>query len=247
MIRSLPRHDPKPGWMLLGSLCLHALLVLILGNLHFFAPTLPEAPTYYVDLVTMPVTNPQAGSPTGAAAASMPAPAPAPKPSPMTTPAPATKTAPAAKKAPADATDTGARALAERLARLEREAEDRRQAEAMAALQKKLAGKAAAGMPKGTGSEAGSDYGSYIQSRLRDALATTIAFQSKRPETSVRLFIDKSGKLTRFVVEKGSRDKVFDDAVLRAIDKAKGTFPPPPTGRDFDKLFVFSPEEVGKK
>ncbi|HEY5975159.1 MAG TPA: energy transducer TonB, partial [Geobacteraceae bacterium] len=246
--------DPKPGWMLLGSLCLHALLVLLLGNLHFFASTLPEAPTYYVDLVTMPVANPQAGSPTAPATAATPASAPAPKPSPMTTPAPAAKTTPATKKGlpesgkRPEAADAGAKALTERLAKLERETEARHQAEALAALQKKLAaGKATAGMPKGTGSEAGSDYGAYIQSRLRDALATTIAYQSKHPETSVRLFIDRNGKLTRFVIEKSSRDKVFDDAVLRAIDKAKGTFPPPPTGRDFDKLFVFSPEEVGKK
>ena len=31
MTRTLPRHDPKPGWMLLGSLCLPALLGLLLG------------------------------------------------------------------------------------------------------------------------------------------------------------------------------------------------------------------------
>lgn len=102
-------------------------------------------------------------------------------------------------------------------------------------------------MPKGTGHEAGSDYASYIRSRLADAFRSTIAYQSKRPETAIRLFIDKNGKLARIVIERSSKDRLFDDAVVRAVEKAKQTFPPPPNGKTFEKLFVFNPEEVTRQ
>ena len=48
-------------------------------------------------------------------------------------------------------------------------------------------------------------------------------------------------------MERSSRDPLFNDAVMRAIEKAKGSFPPPPDGKEFEKLFVFSPDEVTKR
>jgi hypothetical protein len=62
----------------------------------------------------------------------------------------------------------------------------------------------------------------------------------------VHLYIDKKGKLVRYVMERPSADKLFNDSVIRTIEKAKANFPPTPSGGSFDKLFVFSPQEVTK-
>lgn len=256
MIRKLQRHEPTLGGMLCGSFLLHAGLFVLIGTLHFLPPPAVEAPVYYVDVVNLPVASPQAGVPAVA-----PAPAPPAPPAPSQSPAPSSLSLPkqpAAGTVPTlavpvqslpSASDVSAKEFAERMARIEREQEARHEAAALEALRKRLAaGKSgAAGVPKGSGSEAGSDYGAYVQSRLRDALAGTIAYQSSRPEAAVRLYIDRKGKLVRFVMEKSSKDKLFDDSVIRAINKAKASFPPPPGGSDFEKLYVFSPEEVGRK
>lgn len=102
-------------------------------------------------------------------------------------------------------------------------------------------------MPGGTGTEAGSDYPSYIQSRLTDAFRTTIAFQSKNPLVVVRITIGRNGRITQLRTEKSSGDKVFEDAVARAIAKAEQSFPPPPSREEFEYGFVFRPQGVGKK
>ena len=84
------------------------------------------------------------------------------------------------------------------MARLERQVESKHQSAAMEALRKRLdgAGKVEQpGMPGGKGTEKGSDYGSYIRSRLTDAFRSTIAYQTKNPEVVVRLTIDRTGKL----------------------------------------------------
>jgi colicin import membrane protein len=171
----------------------------------------------------------------------------------MTLPAtPPAKTKPSAaptKVKPQKTTPEAAKEFEERLARLEREAEARHEAAALDALKKRVAGggKAPVGMPGATGKEAGSDYGSYIQSRLRDAFKTTIASQSKNPEVVVRLTIDRSGRISRSRLERSTGDKVFEDAVMRAIAKAEQNFPPPPRGEEFEQGFIFKPQGVGKK
>ena len=260
MAHSLHRIERGPGWMLFCSFLLHTTVFLLITSLHSFLPAPIEEPVYYVDVVNLPVSSPQAGSPTpGKAPARAAAVAPStPKP-PMTVPAkPADKAATkgsAPAKPPAQAAPGGKAAaggdeaaqLNERLKRLEHDAEAKHEAAALEALQRKLAGGGRAGMPAGTGTQAGSDYGSYLQSRLRDALVQTISYQSKRPEAAVRLFVDRNGKLVRTVMERSSRDPLFNDAVMRAIEKAKGSFPPPPNGKEFEKLFVFSPDEVTKR
>jgi len=246
--------------MFLGSFLLHASAFLLITYVHSFLPAPIEEPVYYVDVVNLPVASPQAGSPMPdkAPAPAAPVAPPTPKP-PMTVPAkPADKaatkgTTPA--KPPTQAAPTGKAAaggdeaaqLNERLKRLEQNAEARDAAAALDAIQRKVAAGGRSGMPAGTGTQAGSDYGSYIQSRLRDALVQTIAYQSRRPEAAVRLFVDRNGKLVRSVMERSSRDPLFNEAVMRAIEKAKASFPPPPNGKEFEKLFVFSPEEVSKR
>ncbi len=245
--------------MFLGSFLLHASAFLLSTYVHTFLPAPIEEPVYYVDVVNLPVASPRAGSPTPGKAPGAVAPAAPPEQkAPMALPAkqankatkvpapvkPTTQAAPGGK-APAGGDE--AAHLSDRLKRLEQNAEAKHEEAALDAIQRRVAAGGRAGMPTGTGTQAGSDYGSYLQSRLRDALAQTIAYQSRRPETAVRLVVDRNGKLVRTVMERSSRDPLFNDAVMRAIEKAKTSFPPPPNGKEFEKLFVFSPEEVSKR
>lgn len=237
--------------MIAASALCHLALYFSLVTFHFnWLGTPKEAPVYYVDVVNLPVAHPQAGSPTASDMAQ--APHPSPQPQEMKLPAkagmkPATPAVPDKGGKPTPAGES-AREFEERLARLEREAEARHEAAALESLRKRAAGsgKTPVGMPGATGSEAGSDYASYLQSRLKDAFKTTIAFQSKNPEVVVRLTIDRSGRVVRFLMERSSGDKVFEDAVARAVGKAEKTFPPPPNGGTFENGFVFRPQGVGK-
>lgn len=236
------------------SLLFHILVYGVLAWLHFL-PSLqvPEGDVYYVDVVNLPVASPQAGSPSaGNGSPPLPSAASAPE---MALPSPKaarTPAVPKSKAVPPQEKGETAREFEERLARLEKSSDARHAAAALEALQKRAQGqgagsRGAVGVPKGTGNEAGSDYASYIRSRLADSFRTTIAYQSKRPETAVRLFIDRNGKLARIIIERSSKDRLFDDAVVRAIEKAKTTFPPTPNGKSFEKLFVFNPEEVTRQ
>jgi colicin import membrane protein len=255
MTRALKRKDPGPGGMFVCSILLHAVLFLLMTRLSLLSGLRPiNEPVYYVDVVNLPVASPQAGSPSGSTAAAAAAAPPAPKPQEMKLPAkpaaPPRIKPPAA--APARDTKTEqaetAREFEERLARLERNTESRHQAAALDALRKRTAnaGKGQAGMPGGTGKEAGSDYSSYIQSRLKDAFKATIAFQTKSPEVRIRLTIDRGGRVTRQHIEYSTGDRLFEAAVLQAVARAEKGFPPPPGGQEIENGFVFKPQGVGK-
>lgn len=256
MSRTVTSHQKNGalGVMVGYSAIAHLIVFFLLLNFQF-PPHFKEAPVYYVDVLDLPVAHPQAGTPGGAqrqAAPSQPAPpAPAaPAHQEMTLPAkPASKASPKqAKATPPKQTETAesAREFDERIARLEREAAARHESAALDALKKRVASRGASGMPGGTGNEAGSDYASYIQSRLRDAFKTTIASQSKTPEVVVRITINRAGRISRVRTERTTGDKVFEDAVARAIAKAEKNFPPPPGSEEFDLGFVFRPQGVGK-
>jgi colicin import membrane protein len=210
--------------------------------------------TYYVDVVNLPVAAPQAGSPSqkGSDAHQAPAP-PQATAHPMALPA---QPKPGAKAqiakspvTPNKASNPGtesASEFAERMAKLERAAEARQQEAALARLQEKVRnqGSGRAGMPGGTGKEAGSDYLAYIQSRLKDAFQMTITHTSQKPEMTVRLFIDSDGKLARKKAERSSGDRAFEISVFRAIDAASEKFPPPPGRKVFEGVFVFRREGI---
>lgn len=235
--------------MVCWSAVIHLALFFLLVNFNFPA-RFKEAPVYYVDLLDLPVANPQAGTP-GSTRGTPAPPPPAPsQPRQMTLPTKAAqKAAPrqvaATQPKQTDAAES-AREYEERLARLEQEASARHATAAIDALRKKAGGKGTAGMPGAAGTEAGSDYPSYIQSRLRDAFTSTIAFQHKNPEVAVRITISRTGRVSRVRLERSTGDKVFEDAVTRAIAKAEQTFPPPPRGEEFESGFVFRPQGVGK-
>jgi colicin import membrane protein len=246
------RKNGALGVMVGYSAIAHVIVFFILLNFQFPAH-FHEAPVYYVDVLDLPVAHPQAGTPAVAPGETKGAPAPPPPAPPapreMTLPAkppakPSPKqAAPSPKKPDAEETPQD---FAKRIESLERDAEARRMAATIAAMKQKQGSKGPIGMPGATGTEAGSDYASYIQSRLKDAFKTTIAFQSKTPEVTVRITISRTGRISRVRTERSTGDKVFEDAVSRAIAKAEKNFPPPPKGEEFDLGYVFRPQGVGK-
>jgi colicin import membrane protein len=191
--------------------------------------------------VTLPVASPQAGTPAPAAPAPVQPTAPAmalPAAKPKAKPLPPVKGK--AEKAPAPVEDS--REFSERMEKIERQAEEKRQAEVLARLKK--GGSKAVGMPGATGTQAGSDYSAYIQSRLKDAFKQVIAAQTSAPQVLVRLTIGADGRIANYRVEKKSGDAVFDEAVYRAVTLAGRNFKPPPGGVPFERVFRFKPEGV---
>ena len=251
MNTAFARKDPRLGAILVFSTILHAAFYFTLSlssfNLH---PIAPEQ-VCYVDVVTLPVANPRAGNPAATGAA--PAPPPAVAPQEMKLPAPTAKQSAvpkqerAAKPAPAVPQESASE-FEDRIARLARDTEERRQAAALAALRQRIAnGAGPAGIPAGTGSEAGSDYAGYIQSRLFDAFKLPPNLAAKDPQVLVLLTITKAGKVAEFSIERSTGGKAFEDAVARAVVNAERTFRPPPNGRQFTQRFVFTSGSVGTK
>jgi len=253
MIPSADRRDQNPGWMFLVSLALHLLVIIICSNTNLFRATLHEATPYYVDIVSLPALEATSTEPQGKQTVSSPPPVSAAPPAAPVAPAmtipgkptlkPALKQVLPAASSPVS-TDQEAREFAERMSRLEHSSDAKHEAAALESLTKKAADQRRSG--GGAAKGAGADYGSNIQSRLRDALSSTIVYRSQKPEAAVHLYIDKRGKLIKYVMIRPSPDKLFNDSVIRTIEKAKANFPSNPAGSDFDKLFVFSPQEVSK-
>jgi colicin import membrane protein len=235
------------------SLLLHASVFGIVYRFsQLITPRQTGPQTYYVDVVNLPVANPQSGTPSIAPKSAPPMPSstqqemklPPVSQKKPTRPEPVQTT----KKQPPAAKDkeTGEQ-FSERLARLQNKVEGKQLGDVLDSLKKKAARGSRAGMPDAKGIESGSDYASYIQSRLRDAFNTTIAYQSGKPEMVVRLRINRYGKIIGYRVERSSRDKQFEASVTRAIDMAGENFPPPPGGQDFENGYIFRPEGVGQK
>lgn len=240
--------------MLVCSFLFHLAIFLIITRYNFLpAPSADNTPVYYVDVVTLPVASPQAGTPTGGG----PAPAPVtepppPQPEPQQMKLPTAKPAPksAGKKLPQPSEPAeSAREFEERLAKLERETEARHQAAALEAARKRATavGKGPVGMPGATGTEAGSDYSNYIRSRLEDAFRQEDTFKPDRNKVvEVKLTIGRTGKIIGKRYDRSSNDIMFNNAVERAITRAEKEFKPPPGGGTYEHGFVFKPQGVGK-
>ena len=246
------------GGMLALSLVCHVVLFFWAGRLELYPGDLPVAQPIYVELLNLPVEAPQAGSPSGSTRG-VPSPVKAPTTAPLPPPPRREMKLPATRKASNKpvplpqkaARQESAREYEARLEALEQRDDARRQEVALADIRKRIASRsrenAPAGMPGGSGSQAGSDYAAFIQSRLKDSFQQTIAWQSKKPLMVVRLQIDARGGLISYKVEKSSGDVVFEEAVYRAVQLAKKNFVPPPGGKEFGYGFVFKPEGVDKK
>jgi colicin import membrane protein len=103
-------------------------------------------------------------------------------------------------------------------------------------------------MPGATGAEAGTDYPSYIRSRLEDAFRLEDTFRPDRGKlVAIRLTLNRSGRIAALKVEQSSPDKLFNEAVMRAIIRAEKDFKPPPSGVQTELKFIFKPQEVSKK
>ena len=219
-------------------------------------------PVTYVDIVSPPVASPQSGNPVppkpqAVKAREVPPPVQARVRAPLTIPlrTPAVARSSRAVVAKPNAVPStkpiegkpdpfeDSREFAERMAKLQQQSEDKRLAEVLDRLHKH-SGKVA-GMPGAAGTQAGSDYSSYIQSRLRDAFREVIASGTRAPQVLVRIAIGPDGRISDCHVEKYSGDPVFDEAVSRAVSLAGRTFKPPPNGLPFERLFRFKPEGVG--
>jgi colicin import membrane protein len=143
---------------------------------------------------------------------------------------------------------TGDTDFAERMAKLENKAASQQEEATLEQLRKKLkaTGSGRAGMPAGSGSETGSDYTAYVQSRLKDALNQTNDYDSNNPMVYVHLYIGTDGKVIRQKLEQSTGDKRFELAVQRAIDKAGDKLVPPPNHKVFEGRFRFRPKEVSR-
>jgi colicin import membrane protein len=255
MIPSADRRDQNPGWMFIISLALHILILFICSSTNLFKASFHEVTPYYVDIVSLPALEATSTEPQAQQTVPTPPPAPAVAPKTPVAPAmtlpekpalkPALKLIPPAASSPGTA-DQEAREFAERMSHLEHSSEAKHQAAALDSLQKKATEQKRPSGGGGAAKGTGADYGSNIQSRLKDALVSTIVYRSQKPEAAVHLYIDKRGKLIKYVMIRPSPDKLFNDSVIRTIEKAKASFPPNPAGSDFDRLFVFNPQEVSK-
>ncbi len=245
--------EPGISRMVVASLLFHAMLFGLIYKFSLFASHRPpESQAYYVDIVNLPVANPQSGSPSAPGKSSSRSASP--QKQEMKLPVPATKkseasaTTPTLKKKQKEISSAETdEDFNKRLAKLEQKADSRHENSAIDAIRKRLSAGGRAGMPGAKGKEAGSDYASYIQSRLSDAFQETIAYQSTNPEVAIKLRISRYGKVIGYRVEHSSRDKLFEASVSRAISIAGENFPPPPNGTDFEQGFVFRRKGVGKK
>jgi len=249
------RYPGPEGMFVLSFLC-HALVFLLVLKLQLYPhPPAVESPSYYVDLVTLPVASPQAGvpgppapkaeaaqpvaPPEAPAAPVFPVKPAAPKATPKSKPAPA----PTAKTAKGEPGQEETSDFNKRMAQMAKAADDRRFDQMLAGLKKNGGGKV--GIPGGKGTQAGSDYSSYIQSRLRDAFRSTIASETSAPRVAIRLTIGPDGRVLRLRVEQTNGDRLFEEAVERAVRLAEKNFKPPPAGGEFEQGFVFRPQGVG--
>jgi colicin import membrane protein len=240
MQQSVKHNDTGLGVSVALSVAFHAAAFAFLVWWQQLLPDIgPIQTTYYVDVVNLPVANPRSGSPTQSGHEEVPAPQ-TPAPPAMSSPTPPKSTA-GKLPAPPRTPDT---AFQERMAKLEGKVDAQRQAAAFEALRKKVAAGGKVGMPRGTGSEAGSDYTAYLHSRLKDAFRETISYQTKKPFVMVRLTIDGDGRIIRTRIEKSSGDKIFELSVIRAITLAEQTIVAPPSHTVYEGAFAFKPQGV---
>ena len=244
------RIDTGMSVSFIASAVIHLAVFLLLvwwGRL--FSPQMAIQETYYVDVVNLPSPHPQSGSsaqrPDEAESATPPLPSP-----PMTEPSPSGGAAKTGTKfvKPVDPKETAETesAFAERMAKLERTSEARREEAVLEKLRSKVkaGGSARTGMPGADGTGAGSRYGDFIKSRLEDALKVTSYSTTKNPEVAVRLTISADGRLLRMKIERSSGDAAFELAVRRAIDLASEKFTAPPNHAVYENGFLFKPKGI---
>ncbi len=244
------RIDTGMGVSFIASAVIHMAVFLLLvwwGQLYPSQMAIQE--TYYVDIVNLPVANPQSGSSAQKPGEAESAP-PLAQPPPMAKPSPSKSVPKVGTKlvkpaAPQESVESES-AFAERMAKMERNSEARREEAVLEKLRSrvKTGSSAKIGTPGANGTESGSRYGDFIKSRLEDALKVTSYSTTKKPEVAIRLFISADGKLLRMKMERSSGDVAFELAVRRAIDLASEKFTAPPNHAVYENGFLFKPKGI---
>lgn len=253
MKRLLARRDPHLGRIAALSLFLHLLLVAGAERISRLG-VMPVSThlIHEVDIVSLPGSLPvETGSPPLPDTAAPPPPADTPLPSPRTAPSLPAKSKQGGEPAPVESQPAPAERdvdLEQRIEGIRRKQEERHLEEALSRLRERGATPSPRppGTPEGEGGTGGADYTSQLHRLLSEAFRETITYQSAAPEAVVRIIIDGRGRLIGTRMERRSGDRLFDDAVLRAIGKVGRTLHPPPDGRVYEHGFVFKPEGVGK-
>lgn len=257
-------HDPRLGRLLLASLGAHLAVVVLFSGVIFPRFDRDTRPVYHVNLVNLPVMNPQAGRPDARPEpAKAPAKAVAPEPVKAPPPAPAK---PAAKpeavkiaKPAAPVKKTAAVKPAPPAASYEKETlsaiEDLRRRQEMEALKQKIAQfgskdtrqaavpDAPVGMADGKGSEAGVAYDVWLHEYLKQAWTLSRYQVSRRDlQATVRLVFDGQGNLKDYSFVEKSGEERFDDSVRKAVLQLKKL--PNPPGSRMEREVVFNLKEL---
>jgi len=258
-------HDPRLGRLLLASLGAHLAIIVLFSGVLLPRFARDTRPVYHVDLVNLPVMNPQAGRPdAGPKPTKAPAKPAAPEP---VKPSPAAPTKPAAKpeavkvakpeaaaKKP-EAVKPAPKATSSEKENLSSTIEEMRRRQEIEALKQKLAqfgGKdtrqaavpnAPVGMPDGKGSEAGVAYDLWLHEYLKQAWTLSRYQVSRRDlESTVRLVFDAQGNLKDYTFVEKSGEERFDDSVRRAVLQLKKL--PNPPGSRLEREVVFNLKEL---
>jgi outer membrane biosynthesis protein TonB len=258
-------HDPRFGRLVLASLGVHLAVVLL-----FSGGLMPRVkrdlrPVYHVDLVNLPVMNPQAGrpdaQPESAKSPAKPA-APEPvkvlpkpevkpeavkvkKPEPAKPPIQPKKPVAAPKPSPKEPTyDKTLSAIEDLRRRQEIEALKQQLAQLGSKDTRKAAVPGApAGMVDGKGTEAGSSYDAWLHEYLKQAWTLSRYQVSSRDlRATVKLTFDAQGNLLDYKFIEKSREQRFDESVRKAILQLKKL--PNPPGSRMEKDIVFNLKDL---
>jgi len=226
--------EPKLGRMLGVSLLLHLFAVLVFTGVLLPRMKSDSRPVYVVDLVNLPVANPQAGRPDATPktpqvkAAPKPKPQPKPVVKPRAQPKPAPKPQPKPQPKPAKSPavkstpKTDYRDAVSAIEKLKREKEIAQLKQTLAGLQsedtRREKVKAPLGEVTGTGSEAGVGAQTWLQEYYKQAWSLS-RYQVSRLdlETLVQVTFDARGYLKDYRIVQDSGDQRFNDSVTQAI------------------------------
>jgi TonB family protein len=85
------------------------------------------------------------------------------------------------------------------------------------------------------------NYETSISTRLVDALKKTSKFNTRKPEVYVRIFIAADGVLSWQKIERSSGDRMFELAVLQAVEMVNKNPIPTPNGKAMVRYYLFKP------
>jgi len=257
--------DPRLGRMLFASLGIHLAVVLLFSGVLLPRFRKDVRPVYHVDLVNLPVKNPQAGRPDATPEAPRLKPEPK-KPEPVKVPSkpepkkpeapkvvkkPAEKPSPVKKETVAKPAPLPEKSYEETLSaidKLKRKKEIEELQKRLAALAQNDSRQGApvtapVGMPEGKGTEAGPSYDAWLKDYLKQAWTLSRYQVSRRDlQVVVTLVFDPRGNLIDYRFDQESGEERFNDSVRRAILQLKKL--PTEPGERMEKKVVFNLKEL---